>query len=225
MFGDIAHRYDLLNHVLTLNIDRRWRRIAVDRLLEGMPARGRYLDACAGTLDLAVEVAGREGFAGRVVASDFSWPMLQAGRHKVKALPVRETCADTLRLPHPDGAFDGAIVGFGARNFADLGAGLRELARVIRPGGRLVVLELSSPAWPPLRRVYEVYFTRVLPWIGARLSPRASAYRYLPESALAFPQRDDLLARMAAAGLGGGRWRDLTCGIVVLYTAAKEEGA
>lgn len=221
MFGEIAPRYDLLNHLLTLNIDRRWRRRAVDRLLEGRPADGVYLDACAGTMDLAVEVAARPSFEGLVVASDFALPMLDAGRHKVDGLPVAETCGDALRLPHPDGSFHGAIVGFGVRNFADLDAGLRELRRVLRPGARLVILELSTPAWAPLRKLYNLYFTRLLPWIGRRVSGHGTAYSYLPASVGVFPPPDELARKMEAAGLEDVRYARLMAGIAAIHVGAR----
>lgn len=221
MFGEIAGRYDFLNHLLTLNIDRRWRARAVDRLLHDAPLDGLYLDACAGTMDLAVEVAARPGFDGLVVASDFARPMLEAGRHKVRGLAVAETCGDALRLPHPDRTFHGAIVGFGVRNFADLDAGLRELTRVLRPGGRLVILELSTPARAPLRRVYDLYFTRVLPWIGRAVSGHEVAYAYLPASVGVFPPPDALADRMAAAGLSGVRHRRLLAGIAAIHEGVR----
>ncbi|MDX1674477.1 MAG: ubiquinone/menaquinone biosynthesis methyltransferase [Longimicrobiales bacterium] len=223
MFGEIAPRYDLLNHLLTLNIDRRWRRKAVDRLLDGQPPDGLYLDACAGTMDLAAEVAARDGFGGLVVASDFARPMLEAGRHKVAGLPVVETCGDALRLPHPDRTFDGAIVGFGVRNFADLDAGLRELTRVLRPGGRLVILELSTPAWSPLRRIYNLYFTKILPWIGRRISGHGTAYSYLPASVGAFPPPDELAERMDGAGLTAVRYRRLLAGIAAIHEGTRRQ--
>ncbi|MFW6205830.1 MAG: ubiquinone/menaquinone biosynthesis methyltransferase [Gemmatimonadota bacterium] len=217
MFGEIAPRYDLLNHLLTLNIDRRWRRLAVDLLLDGVPFDGLYLDACAGTMDLAVELARRPAFHGLVVASDFAWPMLEAGRHKVEGLPVAGTCGDALRLPHPDARFDGAMVGFGARNFADLDAGVRELVRVLRPGGRLVILELSIPAWRPLRTLYNLYFTRLLPWIGRRVSGHGTAYSYLPASVGVFPPPDELAARMQEAGLATVGYRRLMAGVAAIH--------
>jgi demethylmenaquinone methyltransferase/2-methoxy-6-polyprenyl-1,4-benzoquinol methylase len=221
MFGEIAHRYDLLNHLLTLNIDRGWRRKAVRRLLEGRPSDGVYLDACAGTMDLAREVATNSGFDGLVVASDFAWPMLQAGRDKVRGLPVAETCGDALRLPHPDASFQGAIVGFGVRNFADLDAGLRELTRVLEPGGRLVILELSTPPWRPLRWLYNLYFLRILPWIGRRVSGHGTAYSYLPASVGVFPPPDELAGRMADAGLREVHYRRLMAGIAAIHVGTK----
>lgn len=221
MFGDIAHRYDLLNHLLTLNIDRRWRRNAVTRLLDDRPADGRYLDACAGTMDLAAAVAKHPGFDGLVVASDFAWPMLEAGRAKVRALPVAETCGDALRLPHPDASFHGVIVGFGVRNFADLDTGLRELTRVLRPGGRLVILELSTPRWAPLRWVYNLYFTRILPWVGRRISGHGTAYSYLPASVGAFPPPEELAARMIGAGLQEVGYERLMGGIAAIHVGTR----
>lgn len=221
MFGEIAPRYDLLNHLLTLNIDRRWRRIAVDRLLDGRPRDGFYLDACAGTMDLAAELAGRPGFEGTVLAADFALPMLEAGRRKIRSLPVLETAADALRLPHGSGTFQGVIVGFGVRNFADLDAGLRELTRVLQPGGRLVILELSTPAWPPLRGLYNLYFTRVLPWIGRRVSGHHTAYRYLPGSVGVFPGPEELATRMRDAGLTDVRFRRLMAGIAAIHEGAR----
>lgn len=223
MFGDIAPRYDLLNHLLTLNIDRRWRRLAVDWLLQDGPAHGRYLDACAGTLDLAVEVAARDGFRGTVVASDFALPMLERGRPKGDGLPIAISCGDALRLPHPDGAFQGAIVGFGVRNFADLDAGLAELTRVLDPGGRLVILELSLPAWGPVRRLYELYFTRLLPWLGRRISGHSAAYSYLPASVRDFPGPAALAERMERVGLVDVRWRRLLGGIAAVHAGRRPD--
>lgn len=225
MFGEIAPRYDLLNHLLTLNIDRRWRKRAVDRLMEDASPTGIYLDACAGTMDLAVEVASRSGFGGLVVASDFAWPMLEAGRHKVRDMPVSETCGDALRLPHPDRVFDGAIVGFGVRNFADLDAGLAELTRVLRPGARLVVLELSTPGWRPLRRVYNLYFTRLLPWVGRWISGHGTAYSYLPASVGVFPGPEALAVKMQDAGLSDVGFDRLMGGIAAIHYGVRQPPA
>jgi demethylmenaquinone methyltransferase / 2-methoxy-6-polyprenyl-1,4-benzoquinol methylase len=225
MFSAIAPRYDLLNHLLTLNIDRRWRARAVDRLMEGARSGDVYLDACAGTMDLAVEVAGRGGFSGLVVASDFALPMLERGQPKVRALPVVASCGDALVLPHPDGAFAGAIVGFGVRNFSDLDAGLRELRRVIRPGGRLVVLELSVPPSPALRWVFLLYFTRILPRIGRAISGHRSAYTYLPDSVRAFPAPPELAERMTRAGFTAVRYERLMAGIAAVHVGQAAQQA
>lgn len=217
MFSSIAPRYDLLNHLLSLNVDRLWRRKAVDRLAWERRPEGTYLDNCAGTLDLSVELAGRSGFGGRVVGSDFTLEMLRGGVHKVTSAPVSPVCADALALPYPDRAFDGATVGFGVRNLADLDAGLREMARVLRPGARLVILEFTTPSWQPFRGLYFLYFRRILPLVGRAVSQHSSAYSYLPESVLRFPEPPELAERMRRAGFGGVQWKRMTGGIVALH--------
>ena len=221
IFSEIAPRYDLLNHVLSLNVDRRWRREAVDRLgWEERPA-GRYLDACAGTFDLSLELARRDGFSGCVVASDFARPMLVAGLGKIEGAEVVPVCGDALRLPFPDGAFDGATVGFGVRNLADLDRGLGELARILRPGGRLVVLEFTVPPNPLMRRLYMLYFTRILPVVGRLVSGHPWAYTYLPASVKEFPGPEALAGRMRAAGFREARYRLLTGGIAALHVGVR----
>ncbi|MBA4157472.1 MAG: bifunctional demethylmenaquinone methyltransferase/2-methoxy-6-polyprenyl-1,4-benzoquinol methylase UbiE [Gemmatimonadetes bacterium] len=217
MFTSIAPRYDLLNHVLSLNIDKVWRRRAVDRLDWERVPDGTYLDNCTGTLDLAVELAKRSHFRGRVVGSDFTFAMLARGTDKVARLPIEPLCADALALPLPDASFDGASVGFGVRNLMDLDAGLREMARVLRPGARLVVLEFTTPRWQPFRALYFFYFMRVLPLVGRMISRHGSAYSYLPESVLQFPEPPELAARMEAAGFRGVQWRTLSGGIAALH--------
>jgi demethylmenaquinone methyltransferase/2-methoxy-6-polyprenyl-1,4-benzoquinol methylase len=217
MFGAIAHRYDFLNHLLSLNRDRTWRRRAVDRLLEGAPRNGIYLDACAGTLDLSVELASRAGFAGTVLGFDFAYPMLAAGRRKLPGRRILPACADALNLPLPDASVNGAMVAFGVRNLADLDAGLRELGRVVRPGGRVVVLEFMTPAWQPFRALYLSYFKYILPTIGRLVSHHGSAYSYLPASVLAFPEPPQLAARMTRAGFSDVKWDVMTGGIVAAH--------
>ena len=217
MFSSIAPRYDLLNHLLSANVDRAWRRRAVDRLgWERAPA-GTYLDNCAGTLDLAVELARRAGFGGRVVGSDFTFAMLERGTDKLAALPVEPACADALALPFRDAAFDGATVGFGVRNLADLYAGLAELARVLKPGARLVILEFTTPSWQPFRALYLGYFLRVLPLVGRMVSRHSTAYTYLPESVRQFPEPPELAARLERAGFGQVGWKTLSGGIAALH--------
>ncbi len=221
MFSSIAPRYDLLNHVLSLNVDRLWRRRAVDRLGWERAPGGTYLDNCAGTLDLAVELARRAGFRGRVVGSDFTFAMLERGTGKLAALPVEPACADALTLPFGDGTFDGATVGFGVRNLADLDAGLAEMARVLKPGARLVILEFTTPGWQPFRGLYFFYFLKVLPLVGQMVSKHSSAYTYLPESVMSFPEPPELARRMEAAGFGGVKWETLSGGIAALHHGTK----
>jgi demethylmenaquinone methyltransferase / 2-methoxy-6-polyprenyl-1,4-benzoquinol methylase len=217
MFSSIAPRYDLLNHLLSMNIDRLWRRRAVDLLAWERKPDGTYLDNCAGTLDLATELARRAGFTGRVIGSDFTYAMLAGGVHKVSALPVEPVCADALALPYPDRSFDGATVGFGVRNVAGLDAGLREMARVLRPGARLVILEFTTPNWQPFRGLYFLYFRKILPLVGRMISKHGSAYTYLPESVMSFPEPDELATRMVGAGFTGVGWKRMTGGIVALH--------
>lgn len=217
MFSSIAPRYDLLNHLLSLNVDRIWRRRAVDRLGWEAAPECTYLDNCAGTLDLSVELARRPAFRGRVVGSDFAYPMLRGGEAKRRDRAIDAVCADALRLPYADASFAGATVGFGVRNLADLDAGLAEMARVLRPGARLVVLEFTTPAWQPFRALYFFYFLRILPLVGRLVSKHGSAYSYLPESVLRFPEPPELAARMEATGFEGVEWRRLSGGIVALH--------
>ena len=217
IFSEIAPRYDLLNHVLSLNVDRSWRRKAVSRLRWEQNPSGLYLDACAGTFDLALELAERPGFGGRVIAADFAHPMLARGAPKIARRPVLPVCADTLRLPVRDGSFHGATVGFGVRNLGNVEAGLTELRRALRPGGRLVVLEFTMPPNPLVRAGYLFYFHRVLPVVGRVVSGHPWAYTYLPESVRDFPGPEGLGAVFEGAGFSGVGWELLTGGIAALH--------
>jgi demethylmenaquinone methyltransferase / 2-methoxy-6-polyprenyl-1,4-benzoquinol methylase len=226
MFGQVARRYDLLNHLLSGGLDYLWRRRAAGALDLAPTAPGPLvLDLCAGTGDQAVALWRR---GARVAAADFCVPMLALSRHKFAALPARRPgalAADALALPFAGGRFAGATVSFGLRNVADLDAALRQLAAVLRPGGRLVVLECATPGWAPLRALYLLYFRHVLPFLGRLISDSQGAYDYLPSSVLAFPQRQSFLDRMAAAGFSGLSWRDLSAGTICLYSGTIQPAA
>ena len=215
MFTSIAPRYDLLNHLLSLNIDKRWRRRAVDRLDWERTPDGTYIDSCAGTLDFAAELSGRDGFAGHVVGADFVVPMLLLGREKANGL--RPVGADVLQLPFPNASFDGATVGFGVRNLVDLATGLREMRRVLKPGSRAIVLEFTTPRVWPIRPLYLFYFRHVLPFVGRIVSKHREAYTYLPDSVVNFPEPDDLAGMMREAGFSGVGYERLTFGIVAVH--------
>jgi demethylmenaquinone methyltransferase/2-methoxy-6-polyprenyl-1,4-benzoquinol methylase len=215
MFAGVAPRYDLLNHLLSANLDVLWRRKAVEAL--GLPSGSRVLDLCCGTGDQATALRRR---GARVAAADFCVPMLAIARRKfqkVAAPRPAALAADALALPFPARHFQGATVSFGLRNVADLDASLRQLASVLSPGGRLVVLEFAVPRLQPLKAAYLFYFRRLLPWIGRLISRRGSAYEYLPNSVLEFPQRQGFLDRMAATGFTDLAWQELSGGIVCIY--------
>jgi demethylmenaquinone methyltransferase/2-methoxy-6-polyprenyl-1,4-benzoquinol methylase len=218
MFDEIAPRYDLLNRVLSLGIDRWWRLRAI-RMLRGEHPR-RILDVATGTADLAIAAARHLNPAG-VVGIDLAERMLERGREKVRERDLDDRIAlgqaDAAELPFKDDAFDAALVGFGVRNFEDLRGGLSEIARVLRPGGKLVVLEFSHPRAFPIKQLYEWYSRHVLPRIGGLLSPSRAAYEYLPASVEAFPDGADFLACMEAAGFTETEWQPLTFGIASLY--------
>jgi demethylmenaquinone methyltransferase / 2-methoxy-6-polyprenyl-1,4-benzoquinol methylase len=221
IFSEIAPRYDLLNHVLSLNADRRWRRRAVDRLEWEASPGGLYLDACAGTYDLGLELVARRGFHGRVLASDFALPMLVQGLPKISRDTVVPVCGDSLHLPFPDASFQGAMVAFVIRNLSDLSRGLGELARVLEPGRRLVVLEFTEPPNLLLRRLYLFYFRRILPLVGRVVSGHPWAYTYLPESVKEFPGPEDLAGLMQEAGFRVAEWELLMGGIAALHVGIR----
>lgn len=221
IFSEIAPRYDLLNHLLSLNIDKRWRRKAIAELEWDRAPEGTYVDLCAGTLDVASELAARPGFRGVVIGADFAEPMLRAGRAKTRRLPIFPVTADALQLPLAEGRSAGAIVAFGIRNLADLDAGLREMARVLAIGARLVILEFSTPPLPLVRALYGMYFHSILPFVGGMVSGHPTAYRYLPESVARFPAAAELGRRLELAGFSRVRWRTLTFGIAAIHVGVK----
>lgn len=214
MFTSIAPRYDFLNHLLSMNIDRSWRRAAVDALGWEEAPDGRYLDLCSGTMDLTAELASRKGFGGRVVGVDFVVPMLKLGRQKTALDAVG---ADALRTPFRDEFFDGCTVGFGVRNLTDVEAGILEMARLLKPGGRMVILEFCTPSFLPMRIAYMSYFKLVLPVIGRLVSRHNSAYTYLPESVLNFPSPDELSQQIGSLGFEDVGYKRLTMGIAALH--------
>ncbi|WP_282011239.1 bifunctional demethylmenaquinone methyltransferase/2-methoxy-6-polyprenyl-1,4-benzoquinol methylase UbiE [Nitrospina watsonii] len=225
MFNAIAPRYDLLNRVLSCGVDQYWRKRAIRRL--AWKPGGRYLDLACGTGDVALEYfERRDGCPGQVCALDFSEAMLrQAGvkfqnRRPPTLLP--RFCAAAEALPFREKSFDGISVAFGARNFADREQALREMVRVLKPGGCAVILEFSLPREPLLREAYRAYFDRVLPRIGGWVSGHADAYTYLPESVGEFPERVEFAEMMRRAGFDRVRHRDMTFGIVTLYVGTQD---
>jgi demethylmenaquinone methyltransferase/2-methoxy-6-polyprenyl-1,4-benzoquinol methylase len=178
IFSEIAPRYDLLNHLLSFNIDRLWRRAAIDELQWPRSPRGAYLDLCAGTLDAAVALARSDGFEGLVVAADFAEPMLRAGRRKAGLRGISPVAADALQLPVGDSCVAGAIVAFGLRNVVDLDAALGEVLRVLERGARFVILEFTTPRSRLVRLFYEFYLHRVLPAVGGWVSGHRTAYHW-----------------------------------------------
>lgn len=220
MFAGIARRYDLLNTVLSLGLDRGWRRDAVRAAFEGGAAR--VLDVATGTADLALALKKYKPSA-EVVGIDFVEAMLTIGRRKARArgLSVRLEGGDGLALPYPDASFDAVTVAYGLRNFADVDKGLQEFYRVLRPGGRAVVLEFPPPPEGVFGKLFRFYFLQVLPRVGGLVSGRGSAYRYLPESVLAFPAPPELARRMERAGFGSVTYKLQTFGVSALHTGTK----
>ena len=223
MFGEIAPGYDRMNHLLSMNVDRYWRWRTVRKLA---PHRGaRVLDLCTGTGDLAIAFAKSADGTCEVTAADFCREMLEIGEQKRmrRQLPnVAFVQADAQRLPFPDNQFDFVTVAFGLRNVADTDQGLREMARVTRPGGKVAVLEFSTPRRQPIKSIYGFYFKHILPRIGQWLARNDSdAYRYLPESVGDFPSYDALTQRMKQAGLETAEFHPLTFGVATLYIGSK----
>ena len=222
IFSEIAPRYDLLNHVLSLNIDRAWRRAALGDLDWQRRPDGTYLDLCAGTLDVGAMLAHTRGFRGRIIGADFAEPMLRKGIGKADPAMLAPVTADALTLPLRDQSMAGAIVAFGVRNLADLKEGFREVHRVLMPGARFVILEFSTPPSAIVRAGYRFYSHRVLPAIGRLVSGHPTAYQYLPESVDTFPGPDDLAALLTSAGFRSVRWRQLTLGVVAVHVGERE---
>lgn len=221
MFDRIAGVYDLVNTVMTAGLHHTWRDRAANRA--DLEPGDTALDLCCGTGDLALELRERVGAGGRVVGADFSERMLELAQDKAAdhGFPdVTFEWADALELPYSDASFDAVTVGFGVRNLADVGAGIREMARVLKPGGRCVILEITQPQKPPLSIFFEVWFDRIVPVIG-RVAGDPEAYSYLPESVRSFPPPARLAALMDEAGLTGIRYTVLAGGIIAIHSGVR----
>jgi demethylmenaquinone methyltransferase/2-methoxy-6-polyprenyl-1,4-benzoquinol methylase len=213
MFDRIAGVYDRMNSVMTAGMHHHWRERAVD--LAAVGPGDHALDVATGTGDLAIALARR---GAEVTAMDFSEGMLEIAREKAPGIRFEQ--GDALALPYADGEFDAATVGFGARNFSDLGRGLAEMARVTKPGGRVVVLEITTPQRPPLSWFFGLWFDRAVPALG-RLAGDSDAYTYLPSSVRRFPEPRDLAAELAGAGLEDVRWILTAGGIIALHSGRR----
>jgi demethylmenaquinone methyltransferase / 2-methoxy-6-polyprenyl-1,4-benzoquinol methylase len=217
MFDRIAGVYDLMNSVMTAGLHHRWRERAAD--MAALGPGDSALDVATGTGDLAIELSERVGPQGDVVGSDFSEGMLELARRKAPELRFEH--GNALALPYDDDSFDAATVGFGARNFSDLPQGLREMARVVRPGGRVVILEITTPERPPLSWFLRLWFDRLVPMLG-RVAGDSDAYSYLPSSVRRFPNARGLGAAMSAVGMIDVRWLVTAGGIIAIHVATVE---
>ncbi|HEX9544120.1 MAG TPA: bifunctional demethylmenaquinone methyltransferase/2-methoxy-6-polyprenyl-1,4-benzoquinol methylase UbiE [Pyrinomonadaceae bacterium] len=218
MFAAIATRYDLLNHLLSGNVDRRWRRLVVKRVVANLPVgNARVLDVACGTGDLSLALVA--GTQAQVVGLDFCRPMLDiaAAKSAQRGLAIPFVEGDALRLPFREQLFDGASIAFGLRNLASVEGGLRELLRILRPGGTVAVLEFSKPQTPILRTFFRLYFTKLLPLFGGLISGSKSAYEYLPDSVSRFPDQMSLAALMREVGFTEVTFQNLTGGIAALH--------
>lgn len=220
MFSRIAVRYDVLNHVLSMNVDKMWRR-RVRRLLADVldDPSAMVLDVACGTGDLSIEL--KRNSKASVVGSDFCRPMLAIAREKSREIPYVE--GDALTLPFADSSFDAVTIAFGLRNLASFEDGLKELLRILKPGGRLVVLEFSTPTVPGLEAMFNLYFRKILPRIGGAVSGSREAYEYLPNSVSKFPDQDGLAELMRNAGFKSIEYSNLTGGIAAIHTGSRYE--
>lgn len=225
MFDRIAGRYDLVNRVMTMGIDRRWRRAAISRALQG--ETGRVLDVCCGTGDITFGLA--KAGAEQAVGVDFSANMLEQARVRQGrqaagiASRVDFVQGDALALPFDTDSFDAITVSFGVRNVEDLETAFREFSRVVRPGGRVVCLEITRPTFGPARLFYGLWFHRIVPFVGGLLAGDRAAYTYLPESTLRFPRPPALRTLMEACGLCDVGWKSFAGGIVALHVGTVEQ--
>lgn len=220
MFSEIAPRYDFLNHALSLNVDKRWRRFVIKKVHQQLSRPGAIaVDLCCGTADLALEL----GAIAPTVGIDFCRPMLAVGQGKVQTarLPIDLVEGDALNVPVRDGSVDVVTVAFGLRNLESVEAGLKEMHRLLRPGGRAAVLEFSSPQIPIFRSVFQFYFTKILPRIGNVISGSRYAYQYLPDSVKRFPDQKTLARMMQSFGFSGVRYYNLFGGVAALHLGDK----
>ena len=224
MFAAIATRYDLLNHLLSGNVDRRWRRLVVNKIAATLPSTdARILDVACGTGDLSIALV--EGTRAEVVGLDFCRPMLDiaAPKSTKRGLKIPFVEGDALSLPFSDQSFDGVSIAFGLRNLASVEDGLRELQRVLRPGGTVAVLEFSRPQTPILRTFFRFYFTRLLPLLGGFISGSKSAYQYLPDSVSRFPDQQSLAEMLRSVGFTEVTFQNLTGGIAALHLGRRSK--
>lgn len=218
MFSGIAGKYDLLNHLLSANVDKRWRRIVRNRLSGILSDENALvLDVACGTGDLSIEL--RSNAKARVMGTDFCRPMLAISSGKAPEIPFLE--GDAMKLPFADQTFDAVTIAFGLRNLADFKAGLAELWRILKPGGRIAILEFSTPVIPGFRGIFRFYFTNILPRIGGIISGERGAYEYLPDSVTRFPDQNKLAEMMRDTGFGEVEYTNLTGGIAALHTGLR----
>ncbi|HEY0547850.1 MAG TPA: bifunctional demethylmenaquinone methyltransferase/2-methoxy-6-polyprenyl-1,4-benzoquinol methylase UbiE [Pyrinomonadaceae bacterium] len=223
MFARIAGRYDLLNHLLSGNTDKRWRKLVAQRLQAVLSKEGaRALDVACGTGDLSLALA--EATKAQIVGTDFCRPMLEIAARKASAkgefkIPFVE--GDALKLPFASSSFDAVTIAFGLRNLSSVEGGLKELLRILKPGGRAAILEFSTPVVPGFRKLFRLYFTRVLPRIGGILSGSRAAYEYLPDSVSRFPDQKRLADLMREVGFEEVKYQNLTGGIAALHTGTR----
>jgi demethylmenaquinone methyltransferase / 2-methoxy-6-polyprenyl-1,4-benzoquinol methylase len=222
MFSGIAGRYDLLNHVLSLNIDKRWRRKVANILRETLDRPdAKVLDVACGTGDLSLEL--NRGSKARIIGTDFCRPMLAVAQEKTAELhaPIPYLEADAMDLSFADNTFDALTIAFGLRNLPNFANGLKELHRVLKPGGTIVILEFSSPVVPGFRQLFNFYFANILPRIGGAVSGSRGAYEYLPDSVSKFPAQKELARLLEDTGFSSVKYQNLTGGIAALHTGTK----
>lgn len=223
MFSGIARRYDLLNHVLSVNIDKRWRRIVRAKLADVLENESAVLlDVACGTGDLSIEL--QKGAKAKVIASDFCRPMLDIAQDKTNALSLKIPYVegDAMSLPFADESFDALTIAFGLRNLSNFADGLNELRRVVKKGGKIVILEFSTPVVPGFRGLFHLYFTQILPRIGGAVSGFRGAYEYLPDSVSKFPDQKHLVELMLATGFADVEYKNLTGGIAAIHSGIRK---